>query len=71
MKIKIDTYYDITCHCCGRSWSSDFNERPRRMDSDGGMGMAADKASLSRRAYAAGWKCRNGVTLCPECLKTV
>lgn len=70
MKIRIDTYYDITCDNCGRSWSTDFNANNGKMNylGDGGMGMATDKAFLSKVAYHSGWKCCKGKTLCPECL---
>lgn len=57
MKIRIDTYYDITCDSCGRSWSTDFNANNGQMD-DGGMGMATSKQWLSKVAYKSGWKCR-------------
>lgn len=67
MKIRIDTYYDITCDSCGRSWSTDFNANNGQMD-DGGMGMATSKQWLSKVAYKSGWKCRKGKTLCPECV---
>lgn len=71
MKIRIDTYYDITCDCCGRSWSTDFNVNEGRMSRfrDGGMGMEMDKKLLSKMAYSSGWKCKAGRTLCPDCLK--
>lgn len=69
MKIKIDTYYDITCQNCGKSWSTDFNANTKQM-TDGGMGMATSKQWLSKTAYKAGWKCKNGQTLCPECVET-
>lgn len=55
-KIQIDTWYDVTCHCCARSRSSDFEK-----------GMATSKTVLSKLAYREGWKSRNGVTLCPDC----
>lgn len=69
MKIRIDTYYDITCDCCSRSWSTDFNANDRKMNrnDEGGMGMETNKQRLSRLAYASGWKYKNGKTLCPEC----
>lgn len=67
MKIRIDTYYDITCDSCGRSWSTDFNVNNGQMG-DGGMGMATSKQRLSKVAYKSGWKCRKGKTLCPECV---
>lgn len=71
MKIRIDTYYDITCDECCRSWSTDFNANEQKMNrnDEGGMGMETDKQRLSRIAYASGWKCKNGKTLCPECVK--
>lgn len=68
MKIQIDTYHDITCQECGMSWSTDFNANTQRMDGSG-MGMNPSKSGLSRLAYRSGWKCRDGKTLCPECLK--
>ena len=57
MKIRIDTYYDITCDCCSRSWSTDFNANDRKMNrnDEGGMGMETNKQRLSRLAYASGW----------------
>lgn len=58
MKIKIDTYYDVSCDNCSKSRSTDFN-----------MGMEMSKRLLSKRAYNEGWKCREGKTLCPECAK--
>lgn len=71
MKIRIDTYYDITCDYCSRSWSTDFNANDRKMNrnDEGGMGMKTNKQRLSRLAYASGWKCKNGKTLCPECVE--
>lgn len=57
MKIRIDTYYDITCDNCSRSWSTDFN-----------MGMALNKSALIKSAYRMGWKCQNNRTLCPDCV---
>ena len=65
MKIRIDTYYDITCDSCGRSWSTDFNANNGQING-GGMGMATNKQWLGRVAYKSGWKCRKGKTLCPE-----
>ena len=55
-KIEIDTWFDVTCRCCARSRSSDFEK-----------GMEASKRVLSKLAYNEGWKCRDGITLCPEC----
>lgn len=71
MKVRIDTYYDLTCDSCARSWSTDFRVDDRRMDvnGDGGMGMARSKSHLSKAAYRAGWKCFRGRILCPECLE--
>lgn len=39
MKIRIDTYYDITCDECCRSWSTDFNANEQKMNrnDEGGM----------------------------------
>lgn len=59
MKILIDTYYDVSCVNCGRSRSTDFEK-----------GMETTKKSLSKRAYAEGWKCRKGKTLCPDCAES-
>lgn len=67
-KIKIDTYYNITCDNCFRSWSTDFNLNTGSMN-ESGMGMATNKANLSRMAYSSGWKCIRGRTLCPHCVK--
>ena len=67
MKIRIDTYFDITCDSCGNSWSTDFNYNTRQMY-DGGMGMATNKQELRNLAYRSGWKCRKGKTLCPKCV---
>ena len=69
--IHIDTYYDITCNNCGRSWSTDFNGYDRKMSDDGGMGMAKDKQWLRKVATRTGWRYRNGMTLCPECVEKV
>lgn len=71
MKIKIDAYYDITCDGCRMSWSTDFDAERKMMGryGNGGMGMATNKAWLSKAAYQSGWKCKGGKTLCPECLK--
>ncbi len=68
MKIKIDAYYDVTCGACCRSWSTDFNANEGRMGchGDGGTYMARGKTALTKLAYASGWKCRLGKTLCPE-----
>ena len=68
MKIRIDTYYDITCDKCGRSWSTDFSYNDRAMTA-AGMGMWQNKALLLKAAYKSGWKYRKGATLCPDCLK--
>ena len=57
LKIKIDTYYDITCQNCGFSRSTDF-----------GKGFDMNKQRITRLAYEEGWKCKNGQTLCPECV---
>ena len=57
-RIQIDTYYDITCNHCGKSRSTDFQ-----------MGMEMSKSRLSKLAYNEGWKCKNEITLCPECAK--
>lgn len=70
MKIRIDTYYDITCDCCGRSWSTDFSYQDKRM-TKAGMGMWQNKAQLSKLVYKSGRKYRKGKTLCPDCLKEV
>lgn len=67
-RIRIDTYYDLTCDACSRSWSTDFNGNERRMDHfGGGMGMEIDKKRLYRLAKKTGWRCINGRTVCPEC----
>lgn len=71
MKIRIDTYYDITCDGCAQSWSTDFDGEKMSTSRfiSAGMGMATNKMALSKRAYRAGWKCRAGKTLCPECVR--
>lgn len=73
MVIKIDAYFDITCEVCARSWSTDYNgfSMSNHASSSGGMGMATNKQWLRKAAYAAGWKCKGGKTLCPECAKAV
>lgn len=58
MKIRLDTYYDVTCDSCARSRSTDFE-----------MGMETEKSILAKRAYSEGWKCIIGKTLCPECVR--
>lgn len=69
MKIRIDTYYDITCDGCCRSWSTDFDgNKMTTYKNYGGMGMAANKQWLGKSAYAAGWRNYKGKTLCPECM---
>lgn len=55
-KILIETWFDVTCQCCARSRSTDFEK-----------GMSNSKALLSKLAYREGWKCQNGITLCPDC----
>jgi len=47
-KIRIDTYYDLTCDNCARSWSTDFDYVSKKMNqlNVGGMGMAMDRNSL-------------------------
>lgn len=56
MKLHIDTWYDLACDCCARSWSTDFEN-----------GMSPSKEKLSKSAYRKGWKCRKGKNLCPDC----
>lgn len=56
MKIKLDTWYDVSCSRCAKSRSTDYER-----------GMEQKKFILSKRAYAEGWKCRGGETLCPVC----
>lgn len=58
MKIRIDTYYDLTCDSCARSRSTDFEK-----------GMETQKGLLMKIAYAEGWKCVMGETLCPDCIR--
>jgi hypothetical protein len=58
MKIKIDTYFDISCCQCAKSRSTDYEQ-----------GMEVSKSKLSKLAYLEGWKCINGKTLCPVCVK--
>lgn len=71
MAIRIDTYFDITCDCCARSWSTDFDgNKMAVITGNGGMGMATDKKWLRKAASKAGWKCKDGRTLCPECAET-
>lgn len=69
MKIRVDTYYDLTCDGCCCTWSADFDAKNRCMGGWGnvGMGMYQNKKLLVEHAYATGWKCRGGRTLCPEC----
>lgn len=68
MAIKIDTYFDISCDSCSRSWSTDFDgNKMATVTGMGGMGMATDKKWLRKAASKAGWKCKDGCTLCPEC----
>lgn len=70
MAIRIDTYYDITCDCCAKSWSTDFDCANKSMGKygSGGMGMAMSKSELKRFAYMSGWKYHDGKTLCPDCV---
>lgn len=58
MKIRIDTYFDITCASCAKSRSTDFE-----------MGMETQKGRLLKLAYSEGWKCISKRTLCPDCVK--
>ncbi len=58
MKIKIDTYFDVTCTQCAKSRSTDYEQ-----------GMETSKSILSKLAYSEGWKCLNGKTLCPICAR--
>lgn len=69
MKLKVDTYYDLTCGNCGRSWSTDFDEASKTMNGCG-MGMETNIKRLFQRAYASGWKFHNGSNCCPDCMKT-
>jgi hypothetical protein len=49
MAIKIDTYFDITCENCARSWSTDFDgNKMSTITGAGGMGMATDKQWLKK-----------------------
>lgn len=57
-KIQIDSYYDITCNHCGKSRSTDYQK-----------GMETNPAMLRKLAYKEGWKYKEGMTLCPECIK--
>lgn len=71
-QLRIDTYFDITCDNCARSWSTDFNCDARQMARScigGGMGMAQNKATLTKLARSSGWRCFGGRTLCPECFE--
>ncbi len=33
--IRVDTYYDLTCDECGRSWSTDFDYSNKSMSKCG------------------------------------
>ena len=68
MKIRIDTYYDITCDCCSRSWSTDFNANDRKMNRNDEGGMKKPQQPLSSPSYFSWGKIKNGKTLCPECV---
>ena len=52
----IDTYYDLTCSCCAKSRSTDFE-----------MGMETQKARLVKYARAEGWRCIQNKLFCPDC----
>lgn len=68
--IRVDTYYDLTCDECGRSWSTDFDYSNKSMSKcgTGGMGMAVSKSQLRRFACTSGWENYDGRTLCPDCI---
>lgn len=68
MALRIDTYYDVTCDNCARSWSTDFNAKTGTMDGTG-MGMETNKSYLSKSAHKNGWISKDGLTYCPECAK--
>ena len=40
-----------------------------KIDTDYEQGMEVSKSKLSKLAYLEGWKCINGKTLCPVCVK--
>lgn len=56
--MKLDTWYDLTCNCCSRSWSADFEN-----------GMYTSKKCLQKDSHKSGWRCRRGKNLCPDCAK--
>ena len=60
--MKIDTYYDITCSCCARSRSTDFEH-----------GMHFSKPLLAKHAKREGWG-EDSVTklpICPDCMAVI
>ena len=56
--IKTDTYYDVTCYCCGRSMSTDF-----------GLGMALTQKEARIWAKHIGFINHDGRNICPDCVK--
>lgn len=58
VNLHIDTYYDLSCENCAKSWSSDFC-----------FGMSSSKEWLRKAAKKEGWRVNSGKTLCPECAR--
>jgi hypothetical protein len=57
--LKIDTYYDIGCDCCGRHASTDFE-----------AGMFETKKLARKWAKDNGWKTKDKRNICHMCLKS-
>lgn len=58
MKIKTDTYYDVTCHACSHHMSTDY-----------GLGMAPTQKEARAWAKDIGFINYDGRNFCPECVK--
>lgn len=57
--MKIDTYRDVTCNICNKSWSTDYD-----------MGMRQGSVPAFKKALKdSGWTTLKRKNACPECRK--
>ena len=59
-RLRVDTWYDISCDRCGLIRSTDF-----------GMGMSDNIRLLRAEAKHEGWRCIDGKNTCPNCYKRI
>ena len=57
-ELKLDVYYDTTCHKCTRTRSKDFNKD-----------VSSNQIEILKNAETEGWRVIEGKNFCPICAR--